>query len=164
MGTDQRWGSVAVLLAGLGLSGCLSTGQLADLIQEPPATAIAFESIEGPPPAVFRRFANSLKTQAGAQQVLVVVPSQANYRLRGYLAAHAEDGITSIAWAWDVYNADQRRAFRLVGEEKAGDARQLWEAADDQVLNRIARSAMQQLAVMAAARTTLDASSPPPPT
>jgi hypothetical protein len=164
-GIDRRYGSVAVVLAGLGLSGCVNTGLLADLIEERPTATIAFESIDGPPPAVFHKFVDSLKAQAGVQQVLVVVPSRADYRLRGYLAAHETDGATSIAWAWDVYDSERRRAFRLVGEEKAGGAGRLWEAADDAILHRVARSAIAQFAVLAAARPdSAPASSPAPST
>ena len=48
-GIDRRYASVAVLLAGLGLTGCVNTGLLADLIEERPNTTIAFESIDGEP-------------------------------------------------------------------------------------------------------------------
>jgi hypothetical protein len=153
--------SIAVLVAGIGLSSCVNTGQLADLLEDRAPATIAFDSIEGPPPAVFRDFVNSLKAQAGAQQLAVAAPSEANYRLRGYLAAHDEDGKASIAWAWDVYDADWRRAFRLAGEEKAGSAGG-WAAADQHVLDRIARTGMQQLTLMSAARPAPNSASPPP--
>lgn len=158
-GIDRRYRGVAVLLAGLGVSGCVNTGQIANLIEERPGTTIAFESIEGPPPAVARKFVSSLEQQAGAHQVAVVAPGQASYRLRGYLAAHGEDGSTSVAWVWDVYDSDQRRTFRLSGEEKAADAGRVWGAADDQALDRIARTCMQQFAVMSTARPALDVAS-----
>ena len=73
-------------------------------------------------------------------------------RVRSYLAAHARGAATSIAWAWDVYDSDLHRAFRLSGEEPDGriaDSRapdgRSWAAADDAVLRRIARTGMQQL-------------------
>jgi hypothetical protein len=155
-GIDRRYASVAVLLAGLGLTGCVNTGLLADLIEERPNTTIAFESIDGPPSAVFHKFVDRLKEQAGAQQLSVVVPSQANYRVRVYFAAHDADGTTSIAWAWDVYDIERRRAFRLTGEEKAGGAGRQWEAADDAILQRVARASIQQFTVMSAARGGAD--------
>jgi len=128
------------------VSGCVGSGQLANLTETRRAT-VAFESIDGPPPAVFHKFVKILKDEAGARQIAVVSPSEANYRLRGYLAAHGEDGATStsISWALDVYDTDQHRAFRLSGEEAT--AGRMWAGADDQVLARIARTGMERFAV-----------------
>jgi hypothetical protein len=105
----------------------------------------------------------TLKDEAGSRQITVVAPGEANYRLRGYLAAHADGSATTIAWAWDVYDDNQRRAFRLNGTEKAAGAG--WAVADDQVLRRIARTGLDQLAVFAATRpaaaATAEPASPP---
>ena len=67
---------------------------------------------------------------------------------------------------WDVYDLDQRRAQRISGEEKTGGAgRGTWAAADDQVLRRIAKSGMDQLAAFLAAPDMPPPSAPaaPPP-
>jgi hypothetical protein len=151
VGIDRRYGGIGVLLLGLAVSGCVNTGQIANLTETRRAT-IAFESIDGPPPAVFHKFMQSLKDEAGSRQIAVVSPGEANYRLRGYLAAHGGDhggdGATSIAWVLDVYDSGQRRTFRLSGEEKtAGRAGSIWAAADDQVLSRIARTGMERFTV-----------------
>lgn len=144
VGFGRRCGSVGVLLLGLAVSGCVGSGQIADLIETPRIT-VAFDSIDGPPPAVLHKFTKSLREEAAARQIAVLQSGEANYRLRGYLAAHAVDGAsTSISWALDVYDADQRRAFRLAGEERA--AGRTWAGADDQALQRIARAGMTQLA------------------
>jgi hypothetical protein len=157
VGIDRRYGRIGVLLLGLAVSGCVGGGQIASLTESTRATTVAFESIDGPPAAVFHKFAKSLKDEASARQIAVVPAGEANYRLRGYLAAHGPDGATTIAWALDVYDADQRRAFRLSGEEKGAAGRQ-WAAADDQVLARIARSSMQQFSALASARPAAAAS------
>jgi hypothetical protein len=159
VGVQRRFGTVGVLLEvlllGLAVSACASSGQIASLT-ETRRTTIAFESIDGPPPAVFSRFVTSLKQEAGARQIAVVPSKEANYRLRGYLAAQGGD---TISWALDVYDADQRRAFRLSGEEKT--AGRMWAGADDQVLQRIARAGMTQFAAFVSnARTAAD--TPPP--
>jgi hypothetical protein len=163
VGIDRRHGGIGALLLGLAVSACVNSGQLADLTGTRQIT-IALESIDGPPAAVFHKFVKNLKDEAGARQIAVVPASEANYRLRGYLAAHGQ-GATSITWALDVYDADQRRVFRLRGEEKA--AGRAWAAADDQVLKRIARTGMQQFSVLAATRPgstpVVAAASPPPP-
>jgi len=160
-GVQRRFGTVGVLLEvlllGLAVSGCGSGGQIAALT-ETRRTTVAFESIDGPPPAVFNRFMASLKQEAGARQITVVPSNEANYRLRGYLAAQHGDTIT---WALDVYDADQRRAFRLSGEEKTTS--RMWAGADDQVLQRIARAGMTQFAAFVSnARTAADTPAPAP--
>jgi hypothetical protein len=167
-GIDRLVGGVGVLLMGLTVSACVNTGQIANLIETRRAT-VAFESIDGPPPAVFHKLVQSLKTEAGSRQISVVSPSEANYRLRGYLAAHGGDGATSIAWVLDVYDSSQRRAFRLSGEEKAagrvGSASSgaAWAAVDDQVLSRIARASMDRFTAFLATAGAPSASSPPTP-
>jgi hypothetical protein len=142
------------------------TGSLA-----PSATAadarIAFESIDGVPPDVFHRLVGDLTEEAAARQIAVVpAGAGAPYRIRGYLAAHAEHGATTVVWAWDVYDADLQRAFRLDGEEHTGAAARKdapgkrggdqWAAADEALLRRIARAGMDQMARFIAA-------GPPPP-
>src|SRR5262245_29602997 len=87
VGVQRRFGTVGVRLLGVAASGCVSSGQIASLT-ETRRTTVAFESIDGPPPAVFSRFMASLKQEAGARQITVVPSKEANYRLRGYLAAH----------------------------------------------------------------------------
>jgi hypothetical protein len=146
-GVYRRRCGIGVLLLGLATSGCVGSGQIANLI-DTRRPSVAFESIDGPPPAVFQKFVKSLKDEAGARQITVVAPSEANYRLRGYLAAHDAGAGSTISWALDVYDADQRRAFRLSGEERA--AGRAWAAADDQVLARIARTSMDRFAQFAA--------------
>jgi len=151
VGIDRRFGSVgvlgAVLLLGLAVSGCAGGGQVAGLTETRRAT-VAFESLDGPPPAVFQKFMKSLKDEAGARQIAVVAPGEANYRVRGYLAAHDRGSGTSISWVLDAYDAGQHRAFRLSGEERTTG--RMWAAADDAVLQRIARAGMDQFAAFAA--------------
>jgi hypothetical protein len=166
VGYDRRYSRVGVLLLGLAVSACASGAQLENLSQAPRGT-IAFESIDGPPPAVSHKFVSNLKEEAGARRIAVVPPGEANYRLRGYLAAHedqAGSAGTSISWALDAYDSNQRRAFRLSGEEKTTG--RMWAAADDQLLQKIARAGMEKFVVLSAtARPTSRsaATAAPPP-
>jgi hypothetical protein len=159
-GINRRCGRLSVLLLGLMVAACSNLGQIGDFSQlgnlsllgnsnEAPRVSVAFESVDGPPPAVHERFMRALKDEAGTRQIAVVASGDASYRLRGYLATHPEGGATAISWAWDVYDSGQRRAFRLKGEDKATGAVG-WATADDQVLRRIARSALDQLSGFAA--------------
>ena len=113
------------------------------------ATSVAFESIDGPPPAVFSRMVATLNDEATAQRVTVVSRTgPATYRVRAYVSATVNRGKTSFVWVWDVYDADRQRALRIAGEEPAaaGRHRDAWALADDQVVGRIARSGMERVA------------------
>jgi hypothetical protein len=54
---------------------------------------------------------------------------------------------TTITWVWDVFDRDEQRALRISGEETAKVRhRDVWAAADDAMLGRIAQASMEQLA------------------
>ena len=107
-----------------------------------------FESIDGPPPGQFRQLVQDLNTEAQSRRLAVLSrESPSAYRVRGYIAAKAVKDQTTISWVWDVFDGDQRRVFRITGEETAkGQFRDAWAAADDAMLNRIAQNSMTQLA------------------
>jgi hypothetical protein len=141
------WVTAAMLC--VASAGCATTGTSLSLQPQRDIT-VAFESIDGPPPAIFRTFVQKLSQEAQARQVpMVTREGFAPYRVRGYLAAGIEKKKkrTVISWVWDVYDAQQQRTFRLSGEEVAGligsDA---WASADDALLGRIAQKGMGQLA------------------
>jgi hypothetical protein len=119
----------------------------------PNAATVAFESVDGPPRAVFDRLVARLDTAARDRQVAVVSrKSPARYRVRVYLAAKIEPRRTAVDWIWDVYDSDLQRAIRIGGEERASRAGDdAWAAADDGVLGQIAEAGMRQLAAFAAA-------------
>ncbi|MGE3145402.1 MAG: hypothetical protein AB7K35_07430 [Pseudorhodoplanes sp.] len=137
----------AVVAFGLFAAGCVTAG--APLVPMPGST-VAFESIDGPPAHVFRKYVEKLNAEAEARKVPVVSrEAQAPYRIRGYLALGIEkkQKRTVIAWVWDVYDSGERRALRISGEEYAGPAgRDPWSAANEEVLGRLARAGMERLA------------------
>ncbi len=141
-----RW---AALLLGLATAGCNTSGQ-PGLFSSAARSSVAFEAIDGPPAPVFRKLVSKLNDEAQVRQIAVVsreAPSQ--YRVRAYVAAQIQGKgkRNTIAWVWDVYDSDERRAVRLSGEEQAGPYRRdAWASADEKVLSRIAQSGMQQLA------------------
>ncbi|MPZ38243.1 MAG: hypothetical protein GEU95_09265 [Rhizobiales bacterium] len=153
-------GALAVAAA-LALAGCV-TNQQTPSLAEAEGASIIFESIDGPPRPVSTRLARSLDQEAAARRLVVVTRGgQALYHIRGYLAANAEGGTTVLSWAFDVYDAERRRAFRLNGEERAGSG--AWSAANDQVLQRIASASVTQLMTFIASdRTGATAAAPPP--
>jgi hypothetical protein len=158
-----RCGRFSALLLGLAVAACANVGQIGNLTEGQRVT-VALESVDGPSAAVVHNFVRTFKDEAQARQISVVPPREADYRLRGYVALHSDGGGASIAWAWDIYGAGERRAFRLSGEDKTGSTGATAWPADDQALRRIAQSGMQQLAVfLAAARPASPAMAEPPP-
>ena len=167
------FGSIAVLVLGLAVSACVSGAQLANLTEAARPT-IAIESIEAPPSTDVPRFVTMLKDEAAQRRIAAGAPSEANYRLHGYLDARTDNTAapaarattpsetTSIAWMLDVYDGEQHRLVRLSGEEKiAGPAS---ASTDDQALRRIARAGMDQLAAfLATSRTPSTAAVAAPP-
>jgi hypothetical protein len=127
----------------------VTDGQRTGTVQTGQRPSVAFESIDGAPPAVFQKLVQKLNDEANARQVPVVTrEGYAPYRIRGYVAASVVKKQTVVSWVWDVYDGETRRAARLTGEEKAGPAgKDAWNAANnDAVLARVARSGMEQLA------------------
>jgi hypothetical protein len=130
-------------------AGCSeTTSSNAALTTGASGPTIAFDSIDGPPVAVFNRLVDTISAEA--QQRAIAIASRegsANYRVRGYLAAQVIRGRTHISWVWDVYDDVKIRALRIRGEEAGprGGA-DPWSAADDTMVRKIARLSMDRLA------------------
>lgn len=145
------WRATLVLALGSALAGCVSDSQEPVASQSTPSGAtVAFESIDGPPPQVFDRMVNILDSESQLRNVAVVSrKTQAAYRVRSYLAAQTIRGQSSIDWVWDVYDRDQRRAVRLAGTEPvAKTGGDVWTAADDVTLRRIAQAGLSGLSAV----------------
>jgi hypothetical protein len=133
-------------------SGCMATGPGST----PTASSsfgptVAFDSVDGPPPQVFDRLVRALEAESAGRSFSVVSrEAGAAYRVRSYLSAQVtKNGKTTIAWVWDVYDRDQQRALRLSGEEPAGKAgRDAWNAADDQMMRKIAQAGLGGLSAV----------------
>ena len=134
-----------IAICGLALAACTTTGS-----RPGPNATVAFESIDGPPPATFKKLVQKLNEEAEAKKVPIVSrENAAPYRIRGYVALgiQKKQKRTIVSWVWDVYDTEQKRSFRLSGEEIAGPAgRDAWDAANDEVLSRVARAGMERLA------------------
>ena len=142
------WRLALACILGLALSGCAGGGQGTFAGASGPGGSIAFESVDGPPPQVFDRLVRNIESEARSRNLIVVGrEAPAAYRVRSYLSAQVQRNTTTIAWVWDVYDANQQRALRLSGSEPAGKAgRDAWAGADDQLLRRIAQAGTSGLA------------------
>jgi hypothetical protein len=141
-------GLVMPIIATLALAGCnLQDGQTLSAAR-PSGATVAFESIDGPPPAQFRQLVQNLNDEARTRRLAVISRDDPSaYRVRGYLAAEVVNGKTTISWVWDVFDRDQHRALRISGAETAkGTDDNAWRVADAAMLQRIAHSSMGELA------------------
>jgi hypothetical protein len=156
--------AVVLITVACGLGGCASGGAAinAYAMAGGSGQTVTFESIDGPPPQVFDRMVGVLNSESKLRDLSIVSrEGQASYRVRSYLAAQVNRGRTTIAWVWDVYDANQQRALRLSGEEPAGKAgRDAWTAADDLVLRRIAQAGFSGLSAMVNGMAPTDAPQP----
>ena len=143
------WMALAVLSGGLMVGGCTTSGQpvLEAAMSGSALHTVAFESIDGPPEALFRKLVAQLGQEARARQVAMVSrESPAQYRIRGYVAAHVQSNKTTITWVWDVYDAEREHTMRLAGEVPGAPSERAWAAADDKVVARMAHDGMERLA------------------
>ena len=135
-------------LCALALAACTEGNGQRLSVAQPRGATVAFDSIEGPPPAQFHALVQDLNDEAQTRGLAVISrDSPSAYRVRGYLAAETDKGRTTISWVWDVFDNSQVRSLRISGAETVkGAVSNGWQAADDAMLRRIAQNSMDQLA------------------
>src|SRR5690242_15595242 len=82
-------GLIAAALA-LGVAGCTATTgpQVPAAYASVRGPTIAFESIDGPPESIFRKYVQNISDEANARHLAIVSrEAPAQFRVRGYLAA-----------------------------------------------------------------------------
>ncbi|MBX3540833.1 MAG: hypothetical protein KF735_24545 [Chelatococcus sp.] len=123
----------------------------------PPGMPVALESIEGAPDPVKSELSTALASAAAARKVELVSGTDARYRLKGYLTAYdRQDGSTELAFVWDVFDGDKRRAKRIEGTSFAvpGSAanangartKDAWTSVDQTVIDKVASTSMSEVA------------------
>jgi hypothetical protein len=115
----------------------------------PSGVPIVLESIDGPPGPVQNAFRTQLTDAAASRKVdLVTAATPARYRVRGYLSTEeTSGGETSVAYVWDVFDAQKKRAQRLVGSSRVRAATsQGWSEFDTETLAELAGASMDEIA------------------
>jgi hypothetical protein len=145
--------AAALLVVACAMGGCAGGGAASGsfaMATSGSGSTVTFESIDGPPPAVFDRMVSVLDSESKLRNLQIVSrEGGASYRVRSYLSAQVVRGKTVIAWVWDVYDNSQQRALRLSGTEPGSKAgRDAWAAADDLVLRKIAQAGLAGLSSM----------------
>jgi hypothetical protein len=140
-------GGLLAAACALALSGCNPDNQAVSIVQ-PRGATVAFDSVDGLPPAQFQKLVQDLNNEAQVRRLAVISREQPSaFRVRGYLAVKVTKRQTTVTWVWDVFDQDENRALRISGEETAKVRhRDAWAAADDAMLRQIARASMDQLA------------------
>lgn len=142
--------SMLVFAAAALLAACQTNGDPGFSLASARGPSIAFESIDGPPPELFGKLVDELNAEARSRRLVIVSrQSPSTYRVRGHLAASVEGGHTAIAWTWDVYDAERRRALRISGTQSRPGKRKVseaWAAADDDMVKAIAATSLDELA------------------
>jgi hypothetical protein len=154
--------SFACVLACALLAACQTDNNLITGSLGAAPRAIAFESVDGPPPSVFDRLVAQLRKEAEARKLPVVSRAIPNaWRVRLYVAAHWQRKQATISWVGDVFDARYDRAFRVSGEEPVSPPKKdVWALADDAVLARIAAKSLD--AIVAQMNAPDSAPSPAP--
>jgi len=147
----------------LALGGCNPDGQAVPIAQ-PRGATVAFDSLDGLPPAQFQKLVRNLNEEAQARHLAVISREQPSaYRVRGYLAVKVTKHQTTVTWIWDVFGQDEIRAIRISGEEtEKVRHRDAWTAADDAMLHRIARASVEQLAAFLTSPEVAPGTAPSP--
>lgn len=115
----------------------------------PPGMPVALESIEGAPDPVKSELSTALASAAAERKVELVSGTDARYRLKGYLTAYGrQDGSTELAFVWDVFDGDKRRAKRIEGTSFSTNASSsdAWNAVDQTTINKVASTSMMEVA------------------
>jgi hypothetical protein len=156
-------GGFLIAACALALGGCNPDNQAVSIAQ-PRGASVAFDSLDGLPPGQFQKLVQDLNDEAQARRLAVISREQPSaYRVRGYLAVKVAKHQTTIAWVWDVFDQDEHRTLRISGEETAKVRhRDAWAAADDAMLQRIARNSMEQLAAFLTSPDVAPGTSSPP--
>lgn len=136
---------VGIVALALSSAACTTTGG-GGLPSGQNAT-VAFDRVDGLPPAVFERYVRKLNDEAEAKRVPVVTREGfAPYRIKGYVSLWTRKRENTLSWVWEVFDSDGQRVMRISGDEKVGKAgRDAWQTVSDEVLARAARSGMEQL-------------------
>ena len=145
MAKAKSLGRLTAMALTVALGACQGMGAS---FGSPEGVPIALESIDGPPSAVRTALIGELNTAASDRKVeLVGATAQARYRVRGYLSAEtSEDGGTKLAYVWDVFDSQNKRAKRLSGASPVLVSYTSLSALDKETLARLANSSMDEIA------------------
>lgn len=152
--TVRRLAAAAgAVAAALLLSACQQGFQTASAVQAP-GVPVAFDTLEGAPEPVLSKVTAEVNSQASARRIEIVSSEeQPRYRLKGYLTAYpSEDGETTLAFVWDVFDSSKKRAQRVSTTTVAkGQSSDPWSQIGETQIAKAASDSMNEVASFLAA-------------
>ena len=148
-------------LAALTLAAALAACQ-GPLGGSPEGVPVALESIDGAPAPIRTALVDELASAATDRKVeLVGASADARYRVRGYLSTSTEGGETKVAYVWDVFDSQKRRAKRLEGTSAVTTSS--ISDLDKAALAKLAQASMDEIAEFLTASKSETSSVPETP-
>ncbi|MGO4386448.1 hypothetical protein AB4Y85_02830 [Microvirga sp. 2YAF29] len=147
MAGTKGWGRLAATAMMVSLGACQGS-----VSSSPEGVPVALESIDGAPAKVQTALIDELSNAATDRKVeLVGSSAQARYRVRGYISTETADGETKVAYVWDVFDAQKRRAKRLAGSSPVSIGSGSISSIDKETLSKLAAASMDEIAEFLAA-------------
>ncbi len=148
-----------MLLAGfacLPMAACVETAGDFNPTAPPRARApsgvpVALVSLDGAPEPVIQKLSVAIAGQAARRDITIVgIDGKPRYQVRGYLSAYpSAEGRGELSWAFDIFDAQKRRARRFSGQERLTTPD--WSAVGDTMLQAVAFKALDEIAEFLAA-------------
>jgi hypothetical protein len=147
MAGTKGWERLAAAAMMISLGACQGS-----VSGSPEGVPVALESIDGAPAKVQTALIGELATAASDRKVeLVDSSAQARYRVRGYISTETAEGETKVAYVWDVFDAQKRRAKRLAGSSPVSIGSSSISSIDKETLAKLAAASMDEIAEFLAA-------------
>jgi hypothetical protein len=154
---SRRTALAAVVVAASGLlSACTETASEFNANAEPrvrvPGVPVAFVSLQGAPETVTSRLSSAIAQQAARRDIIIVgIDGKPRYQMRGYVSAQpGANGTIELAWVFDVYDGQRKRAQRISGQEPVRASGDVWSSLTEQDLQRVAFRSVDEIAVFLA--------------
>ncbi len=117
-----------------------------------PGVPVALVSLEGAPETVISRLSLAISQQAARRDILIVgVDGKPRYQVRGYVSAYFDGPEGELSWAFDLFDAQKKRARRVSGQEKLRGGGDPWAAVTDLHLAAVAFKSLDDIAEFLAA-------------
>lgn len=158
----ERLVSIGALAGALALAGCVDTAAELGAPQpsasaqrarpaarpgvSPRGASVALTSLEGAPDEVASRFSQIFGRTAESRDIASAAPAEADYRVRGYLSAYPGEATTRLAYVWDIFERNGRRAQRVTDEVAVQGGGDPWANLDDKALTDVAARSADDLA------------------
>ncbi len=160
---------ICALLAGVGLAGCETAGNIlggnqvaTETVAPPPAAPakpqtvakVALAPIIGAPDAIGQQLRTQVIQAAERNKIGVLAdrdPS-ADYGMRGYLVAARDRGGVKVSYIWDITDASGKRVNRIAGEETVAAAPQAkgpWDSVTPTLIQTLADKVASSLGTWA---------------